>query len=221
MAQNVVTITGVVSVMHATKGPSDSRDAAVWVTPVASSGERGRSGDMVAHPRMRILQRNKQFEPHLLVVPVGTTVDFPNADPFFHNVFSMFDGKRFDLGLYEEGTTRSVDFSHPGVCFLFCNIHPEMSGVVVVVDSPYYAVTNRAGAFTIANVPPGRYTLSVWHERGKPERPDEFPRDLTVSQATASLGTIRLVESGQVFPPHKNKYGRDYGPPPPAHPLYK
>jgi hypothetical protein len=133
----------------------------------------------------------------------------------------MFDGKRFDLGLYEAGTSRSVPFNSPGVCYIFCNIHPEMSAVVVVVETPYYAVTNKAGEFTVPNVPPGRYALSVWHERYKPERPKEFPRDLTVSAASTSVGAIQLIESDEVIAPHKNKYGRDYDPPKATSPLYK
>jgi len=154
-------------------------------------------------------------------VPVGSVVEFPNLDPFFHNVFSMFDGKRFDLGLYEAGTSRSVPFATPGVCYIFCNIHPEMSAVVVVVDTPYFAVTNRAGEFTVPNVPPGRYVLSVWHERHKPERPKEFPRDLTIGSASTSVGVIRLIESNEVIASHKNKYGNDYNPPRPSTPVYK
>jgi hypothetical protein len=99
--------------------------------------------------------------------------------------------------------------------------HPEMSAVVVVVDTPYFAVTNRAGEFTVPNVPPGRYVLSVWHERHKPERPKEFPRDLTIGSASTSVGVIRLIESNEVIASHKNKYGNDYNPPRPSTPVYK
>src|SRR5215469_15840786 len=89
-----------------------------------------------------LAQKNKMFEPHLLVVTRGSTVEFPNRDPWFHNVFSLFNGKRFDLGLYEAGTSRTVHFDREGVSFIFCNMHPEMSAVVVVLDSPYFTVTN-------------------------------------------------------------------------------
>jgi plastocyanin len=85
-----------------------------------------------------LLQKNKMFTPHLLVVPVGSSVAFPNADPFFHNVFSLFDGRRFDLGLYEAGSTRSVVFSREGVSYIFCDIHSEMSAVVIALATPYY-----------------------------------------------------------------------------------
>jgi hypothetical protein len=96
-----------------------------------------------------------------------------------------------------------------------------MSAVVVVVDTPYYAVSNRAGEFAVPNVPPGRYSLSVWHERHKPEHPDEYPREVTIAQSNTSLGVIRLLESDQVIAPHKNKYGKDYSPPKPTNPIYK
>src|SRR5262249_46213265 len=153
-------------------------------------------------------------------VPVGAVVEFPNRDPFFHNVFSMFDGKRFDLGLYEAGTTHSVLFDRPGVCFIFCNIHPEMSAVILVIDTPYYAVSNSGGAFNIPNVPPGRYMLSVWSERCSPEALRAMLREVTISAANPSLGTIRLTETGNLLFPHKNKYGADYDRPSPPGPLY-
>src|SRR2546430_5669857 len=115
-------------------------------------------------PRTRLVQKNKSFEPHVLVVPVGSLVEFPNRDPFFHNVFSLFEGKRFDLGLYESGTTRSLRFDRPGISYLFCNIHPEMSAVIIALDTPYYASSNAGGQIAIPNVPVGQYMLHVWRE---------------------------------------------------------
>ena len=79
------------------------------------------------------------FTPHLLVVPVGATVAFPNADPFFHNVFSLFDGKRFDLGLYEAGSSRNVHFERKGISYIFCNIHPQMAAIVIALTTPLWA----------------------------------------------------------------------------------
>src|SRR5439155_14527694 len=200
----------------APRKPVDNSNAVVWLTPVgsATSHAAGIEGDPV-HPRLRLLQQHKRFQPHVLVVPVGSIVDFPNLDPFFHNVFSLFEGKRFDLGLYEAGTTHSVNFDRPGICYIFCNIHPEMSAVVVVLKTPYYAVSNRAGEIEISGVPPGRYLLSVWHERGLPETLKSFPREVFISDSEPDLGTFRLVESGELLAPHKNKYGRDYDRPTP------
>src|SRR5436309_5315864 len=114
--------------------------------------------------RLRLTQHHKSFEPHLLVVPVGAVVEFPNRDPFFHNVFSLFEGKRFDLGLYEAGTTRNVSFDRPGISFIFCNIHAEMSAIVVALDTPYYGISNVKGAAVIPQVRPGHYTLKAWAE---------------------------------------------------------
>src|SRR5262249_34168704 len=126
----------------------------------------------------------------------------------------------FDLGLYEAGGSRSVSFNRPGVCYIFCNIHPEMSAVVVAVDTPYYAISDVSGQFTVPAVAPGPYTMSVWHERHKPEHPEEFPRHVTISAPGTALDTIRLLESDQVIGPHKNKYGQDYAPPL-SGPLYR
>ncbi len=199
----------------------DSSNAVLWLMPVANSGNRSIGiAAAPAHQRFRVVQHQKRFHPHLLVIPVGSVVDFPNFDPFFHNVFSLFEGKRFDLGLYEAGTTHSVNFDRPGICYIFCNIHPEMSAVVVVLKTPYYAVSNRAGEIAIPSVPPGRYLMSIWHERCLPETLKGFPREVTISASEASLGTVRLIQSGDLLASHKNKYGRDYEPPTPPTPIY-
>lgn len=216
--QDAVTVTGTVAIAARSTRPPDLQDVVVWLTPVRDGAPRAEAPSAA---RPRIVQQNKQFEPHLLVIPVGTSVEFPNRDPFFHNVFSMFDGKRFDLGLYEAGTSRSVVFSRPGVSFIFCNIHPEMSAVIVAVDTPYYAVSDRDGRITIPEVPLGRYRVFAWHERNQPERQGDFPREISISATATSLGVIRFAESNQVIAPHKNKYGEDYKPPPPASPIYK
>src|SRR6202041_3686298 len=112
----------------------------------------------------RLVQKNKSFEPHILVVQAGSQVEFPNRGPFFHNVFSLFEGKRFDLGLYEAGSTRNVVFDKPGISYIFCNIHSEMSAVVIAVSSPYYGISDVHGRVAIPIVPPGHYTLGIWYE---------------------------------------------------------
>lgn len=111
-------------------------------------------------------QRSLAFAPHVLAIQVGTTVDFPNEDRVFHNVFSFRDGKRFDLGLYPVGSTKQVHFSEPGTSRLFCNIHPNMAGYVVVVDSPYVNAADKGGVFTIPSVLPGTYTWHAWRPGG-------------------------------------------------------
>jgi hypothetical protein len=160
-----------------------------------------------------LVQHNKGFHPHVLVVPVGSTVDFPNRDPFFHNVFSLFDGKRFDLGLYEAGATNSVKFDRVGVSFLFCNIHPEMSAVVLAVDTPYFGSSDRAGNISIPNVPEGKYELHVWYERSLPQDLKSLVRTVTVADSSKDLLTIAVPENPSFSSAHKNKYGQDYSPP--------
>ena len=173
------------------------------------------TGDAEPPPkRQKLIQSHKTFEPHLLVVQVGSVVDFPNRDPFFHNVFSLFEGKRFDLGLYEAGATNSVRFDRVGVSFLFCNIHPEMSAVVVSVDTPYFGVSDASGKVTIANVPDGRYEVHYWSERGLPESLKQLTRTVTIANSDRNLAETQIVENPNFTTAHKNKYGQDYTPPP-------
>ena len=182
--------------------PGDSSGVVAWLTPI------GVTAPAPAPGRYRLLQKNKQFEPHLLVIPVGSSVDFPNQDPFFHNVFSLYNGKRFDLGLYEAGSSKAVEFDRVGVSFVFCNIHPDMSAVVLTMASPYYAVSSPAGDIWIRNVPPGKYRLRVWYERASPEALQALERELSVtSDVTLPLRVAEVVGPST---PHKNKFGKDY-----------
>ncbi|HEY3331937.1 MAG TPA: carboxypeptidase regulatory-like domain-containing protein [Capsulimonadaceae bacterium] len=113
-----------------------------------------------------INQRKKMFVPHVIAVTTGTTVSFPNDDSVLHNVFAYYDAKKFDLGMYPRGTTKRETFGKAGVVALLCNIHSEMSAYIVVVDTPYYAVSDKDGKFVVHDVPPGKYTLKAWHETG-------------------------------------------------------
>jgi plastocyanin len=191
----------------------DASEVVVWLVPVdAPAGVSSPASS--TGKRQQLIQKNKTFQPHLLVVPVGSVVDFPNRDPFFHNVFSLFDGKRFDLGLYEAGATNSVHFDREGVSFLFCNIHPEMSAVVVSVNTPYYSVSDKSGIVTIADIPDGKYELHVWYERSLPEDLKTLTRAIHVSADSRDLGTIAVPLNPSFTSSHKNKYGQDYTPPP-------
>jgi hypothetical protein len=154
------------------------------------------------------------------VVPVGSSVEFPNRDPFFHNVFSLFDGKRFDLGLYEAGSTRNVLFDKPGISYIFCNIHSTMSAVVIAVSTPYYGISDRRGRVSIPNVPSGRYTLRFWYEDTLPEELNNLTREVTVSEDGSNLGAMRLPVTSMPQG-HQNMYGRDYLPPLPDSPSYE
>ena len=214
-----LTVSGHVITENASKhvNAGEKSRIVVWLEPL-DANDQPPVRDVPAQ-QLTLTQKAKEFEPHLLVVQVGSVVDFPNRDPFFHNVFSLFDGKRFDLGLYEAGTTRHVRFDRPGVCYIFCNIHPEMSAVVIVLDTPYYAVANGGGSIGIPNVPAGRYQLHVWDERSLPETLSQMTREVTLSSAQPSLGTIRIPEADLPLA-HKNKYGRDYDKPAPSSPGY-
>jgi plastocyanin len=191
---------------------SDAADVAVWLTPLDATPASGNPPNN-SKPA-QLVQRNKTFEPHTLMVQVGTLVQFPNKDPLFHNVFSLFDGKRFDLGLYEAGSTNSVRFDRPGVSFLFCNIHAEMSAVVIAVPTPFYALSDRSGRATIANVPNGRYRLQVWYERSLPDELKKLDRVVVISPTERAIGPIRVLPNPDFNAAHKNKYGEDYVPPP-------
>src|SRR6202790_2293 len=192
---------------------ADASNVVVWLIPVDEAG-RASATTWARRPIPQLVQRHKTFEPHVLVIETGTAVEFPNKDPFFHNVFSLFDGKRFDLGLYEAGATNSAHFDRVGVSFLFCNIHPEMSAVVVSVDTPYFAISNPAGHVEIPNVPDGRYELHFWYERSLPEALKSLTRIVNISAASKELGTIDIPENPNFSAAHSNKYGQEYTPPP-------
>jgi plastocyanin len=189
----------------------DRANVVVWLAPLEDHSLHPVS-DATPAQVPRLVQKDKKFTPHVLVVEAGTAVEFPNRDPFFHNVFSLFEGKRFDLGLYEAGTTRTVHFDRVGVSYIFCNIHPEMNAVVIALKTPYYGVSDAAGKIVIPDVPVGRYTLQVWAEATGLERLKSLSRAVSISEADQSLGVIRVVQDRPPAP-HKNKYGRDYDAP--------
>ena len=198
---------------------SDFSNVVVWLTTLGGSAE-STPATTPPHSAPQIAQIDKSFDPHVLVVHVGTAVQFPNRDPFLHNVFSLFDGRRFDLGFYEAGSSKTVRFDRVGVSFLFCNIHPEMSAAVVAVDTPYFGLSNRAGRVSIPDVPDGRYQLNVWYERSLPEELKSVSRVVTISEATRSVETIKVIENANFSFEHKNKYGQEYIPPANTGPVY-
>ncbi len=195
----------------------DASQAVVWLNPVGGAPAETPHQDASNIPQL--VQKNKTFQPSLLVIPVGGKVEFPNHDPIFHNVFSLFEGKRFDLGLYESGTTRFVQFDKPGISYIFCNIHAEMSAVIIALSTPYFAISNARGGVSIANVPPGRYELQIFHTSVTPGALGAVNREITVAPGDTSIGTLSLSES-DLEVAHKNKYGRDYDRPEPDNPAY-
>jgi len=123
-------------------------------------------------PQPQIVQRGKAFVPDLLVVAQGTSVEFPNWDPFSHNVFSRSRAAQFDLDRYEQGQSKSYTFNNAGVVQIFCNIHPQMKAVVLVVPNGYFARANGQGRYVLRDVPPGQYVLTAWRERAAETRQD-------------------------------------------------
>ncbi len=181
--------------------------AALWLVPMPS---RATPPFTPGARKYTLLQKNKMFSPHLLIVPVGAVVSFPNGDPFFHNVFSLFDGKRFDLGLYEAGSTKEVTFSREGVSYIFCNIHPGMSAVVLTLSTPYFSSGDDRGIFRLHGIPPGSYEMHLWIEGVEQKVLLDIARLVSVTGDHANLGGIKVPAPFYVPAPHTNKFGEIY-----------
>ena len=191
------TLSGRVSLVEKNGKPGDPEGAVVYL-----EGAKAKAKPATASVSMK----GKQFIPRLTVVPVGSTVAFPNDDPIFHNVFSLSAPNRFDLDLYKRPKSGSWTFASPGVVRVYCNIHPQMSAVVVVVDSAHHARPDKSGAFTLDDVPAGRYTLRTWHERA-----GEDSREVEVgAQGTTETAEVRLDASKYKRVQHTNKHGKPY-----------
>jgi plastocyanin len=182
--------------------------AVIWLEPLAGTV----AAPFVPHGPYTLTQKNRMFVPHLQVIPVGAVVKFPNADPFFHNVFSLYDDKRFDLGLYEAGSSKSVTFSREGVSYIFCNIHPEMSAVVLALPTPLFAVADSDDSFVLRNIPPGDYTLHLWIEGVPQSILNGLSHHVHLPSHPVDLGTLKvpILSGGTV--PHTNKFGNAYDP---------
>ncbi|HEY1435616.1 MAG TPA: methylamine utilization protein [Thermoanaerobaculia bacterium] len=192
------TLTGAVTLVTDGKVRPDASDTVVWIEGARGGGPAATKGSMS--------QASKRFQPHVLAVSKNATVQFPNDDPIYHNVFSVSGGNRFDLGLYRSGASKSKRFEEAGLVRVYCNIHPQMVGFVMVVDSDFVAVTGPDGAFRF-DVPPGTYVLKVWHEAGV-----ESAHPVTVHAGGDAPLALRVEVSGAKPEPHKNKYGKDYAP---------
>jgi len=202
------TVTGSVRLVETskagTRGRNDFSGVAIWLEPYDGSV-------LPMRPRtVQMAQRKKHFEPAILAIPVGTTVEFPNFDPIFHNVFSSYSGQIFDVGLYPQGTVPKVLFTRSGIALVFCNIHPTMSAAIVVVNTPYIAVSGPDGSYRIEGVRPGEYRLHVFDQQASDQTMRRLQRNVTIGSDSATLAQIEISESGYVQVPHKNKYGQDY-----------
>jgi plastocyanin len=166
-------------------------------------GVKARAKPAVATMTMK----GKSFIPRVVVIPVDGTVEFPNEDPILHNVFSVSGDNRFDLELYKKPRKGSWTFKHPGIARIYCNIHPQMSAVVLVRDNPYFAKASQDGSFVIEGVPAGKHTLKAWHERAS-----EAVQEIVVPAEGEVAAQFVLDASSYRRVQHKNKHGRDYAP---------
>jgi hypothetical protein len=197
------TVRGRVAVIHQSKHEPGNGDVVVWLTsshPIPATRPA---------PVARLVQKNKQFLPHVVAVMVGTEIEFPNQDPFFHDVFSIYRGKPFDLGLYESGAMRKVKFSQPGTSYIFCNIHPQMSAAVVALPTPYFAITAADGSFQISHVAPGHYKIQVWYELASESDLAPLSREFDVGPQGVTLNEI-TIHSSDLAKEHLDKYGQQY-----------
>lgn len=198
-SSNPGSVSGTVTLVKAGAPRRDASDTVVWIEGLRRPGANA--------ARVSMKSERKKFSPRVLAAPRGAAVEFPNVDPIYHNVFSVSGSNRFDLGLYRSGASKTKEFDEPGLVRVYCNIHPQMIGYVMVVDSDCFAVTGRDGFFRFRDVPAGDYELKAWHEEGSETR---LP--LTVRAAADTPVTVTIDVSQHGVLEHKNKYGKDYAP---------
>lgn len=172
----------------------------VWIEPLTTKTPR------LTPATFQITTRNKTLVPHVLAIPVGSTVVFPNDDPISHNLFSLSSNNAFDLGLYRKGAGKSQKFETPGIVNVYCNVHPNMSAVIHVMATPYFAFADANGSFSVANVPPGRYRLVAWNEQGGQ---NEAPVEISGPAAPPALA-LTLDSRNYRVTQHLDKAGKPY-----------
>jgi plastocyanin len=173
----------------------------VWLEPAG--------GKLLKKPpaTFQMITRGKALVPHVLAIPVGSTIEFPNDDPISHNLFSLSANNAFDLGLYRRGAGKSQKFNSAGLVNVYCNVHPNMSSVIEVMNTPYYVFTDASGNYALTDVPPGRYRLTAWNEQGgQTESPIEVAPSGSVSGNLALMIDSRNYRLTQ----HLNKLGKPY-----------
>jgi plastocyanin len=176
---------------------ADVDQAVIWLT--------GAKAPMGVADTVEMATENKQFVPHLLVLARGSTVAFPNHDPFNHNVFSLSPEGAFDLGLYGRGGAKRMSFDRAGVIRVFCNVHAQMRGLVVVQETALFTQPGADGAFRLEQVPPGEYVLHAWHERAA-----EITLPIRVTAAASQPVAVSLDARGYRFVQHRDKEGKSY-----------
>ena len=174
----------------------------VWLDPVGRAPKRPGGA-------FTVTTRSKTLTPHVMAVPVGSTVVFPNDDPIAHNLFSLTPGNTFDLGLYRKGPGKPRKFEAPGIVNLYCNVHPTMSAVIHVMSTPYYGFADANGNYSF-DVPPGKYKVTAWNEQAGTVSAEVEVKEpggtVTAPLLTLDSRNFRSVQ-------HKNKFGQTYRPP--------
>jgi plastocyanin len=191
-----------VSVLTPVKETVPGAGAVVWIVDAAAAKQAAASA------RPKIASKDKRFDPHVAVVPAGGTVQFPNLDGIYHNVFSLSEKARFDLGLYRNGASRTMTFESPGLVKIYCNIHPQMAAVLVVIDGAIWTQAGDDGVAILARVPAGKVTVRAWDEKG-----GDFTGVVDVPETGRVPLAVVLDGSQWREADHKNKYGKDYPPP--------
>ena len=176
-------------------------ETVVWLEPA--------SGKAAPRPpaKFQMTTRGKTLLPHVLAVPIGSTVEFPNDDPISHNLFSLSSNNTFDLGLYRRGSGKSHKFDIPGVVNVYCNVHPNMSAVIQVMATPYYTFADAAGNYALVDIPPGKYRLVAWNEQG-----GQTSSNVEVSAAGTASGPLALTLDSRNYriTQHMDKTGKPY-----------
>jgi len=193
-------ITGTVDVVTVSgKARADRSGVLVFLEGVRTTPDR-----LLPWRAHRISQRDATFEPRVLPVLRGESVEFPNDDFIFHNVFSLSETQPFDLGAYGPGKSKSVVFSRSGLVRVYCNIHPQMLSTIVVLENPFFALTDAEGRFVITGVPDGKVEVRAWHEYGGDHRE-------SVALAGSAVVQLQLrIQEDKVTVEHRNKFGLPY-----------
>ena len=200
-AQATASVSGQVTILERPgEVTEDLGNVVVYLEPAGTP----RRAQSAAPTNTVIALQSRQFSPRVRVITEGSRVEFPNQDPFSHNVFSKVKGG-FDTGVYGRGKARDQTFHEAGVYPLYCNVHPRMTAFVVALGTPFYTQAAADGRFALDSVPPGRYTMHVWHDRAT-----ELIRELVVPARGLTNVAERLDARGYRYVQHRNKVGQQY-----------
>jgi plastocyanin len=194
------TVSGKVSFVTKRGQNPVANETLIWLEP---------AGKSVRKPpqTFQMMTRGKTLVPHVLAIPTGSTIEFPNDDPISHNLFSLSTNNTFDLGLYRRGSGKSHKFDTTGVVNVYCNVHPSMSAVIHVMGTPYYTFADAAGNYALADIPPGKYRLVAWNEQG-----GQSSADVEVSSGGTVTGSLALTLDSRNYriTQHTDKNGKPY-----------